>query len=45
MLISTWLASTVLNCGIHIKTKCYGITLKKVCLIAKKKKVFGIDIP
>ncbi len=23
MLISTWLASTVLNRGIHIKTKCY----------------------
>ncbi len=37
MLISTWLASTVLNSGIHIKTKCYGITPKKVCLIAKKR--------
>ncbi len=37
MLISTWLASTVLNSDIHIKTKCYGITPKKVCLIAEKR--------
>ncbi len=36
MLIGTWLASTVLNSGIHIKTKCYGITPQKVCLIAEK---------
>ncbi len=43
MLISTWLASTVLNSGTHVKIKCYGITHKKVhnC----KKKVFGSDVP
>ncbi len=44
MLISTWLASTDLNSGIHLKTKNYGITLKRVRLIAEKK-VFGGDIP
>ncbi len=37
MLISTWLASTVLNSNTHIKTKCYGIIPKKVCLIAEKR--------
>ncbi len=37
MLISTWLASTVLNSGTHIQTKCYGITPKRVCLIAEKR--------
>ncbi len=40
MLISTWLGSTVLNSCTHIKTKCYGITPQKMCLIAEKN-VFG----
>ncbi len=35
MLISRWLAGTVLNSS--IQTKCYGITSKKVCLIAEKR--------
>lgn len=29
MLICTWLASTILIGGIHFRTKCYGMTLKK----------------
>ncbi len=44
MLISTWFDSTVLNSNTHRKTKCYGITPKKVCLIAEKM-VFGNDVP
>ncbi len=28
MLISSWLASTVLNSGTHVKNKCYGYTLR-----------------
>ncbi len=36
MLISTWLASTVLNSGIHTKTKCYGITLQISVLNPRK---------
>lgn len=35
MLISTWLASTVLHSCTHIKTTLSGITPKKVCLIAE----------
>ncbi len=37
MLINTWLASTVLNSGIHRKTTCYGITPKKSVLNCRKK--------
>ncbi len=34
MLIGTWLPNTVLKSSTHIKAKCYGITPRKVCLIA-----------
>jgi len=44
MLISTWLASTVLNSYSHIKILFYGITPKKVCLIVGKKRCLVVTL-